>query len=179
MDFDFEPYKLLFIWTTAYSILEPFVALINYLLYINFGIKSMFQLYNTSPFLIVLAEFIYLTIILVKTMYVYKYFMKKPSFYPGKYEYENFGDFILCFISIMVFMDVLWALTINIVIAKIPFLGFLNNYSKELGFYALIRPIIFGVSLLGLSYIIMYNFNDLEAIASILFAIFTITIASF
>jgi len=179
MNFDLEPYKLIYIWTAAYSILEPIVALMNYLLYVKFGIKSMFQLYNTSPFLIVFAEYIYLTIILIKTMYVYKYIMKKPSFYPGRYEYENFGDFILCFISIMVFMDVLWALTINIIVTKIPFLGFLNNYSRELGFYALIRPIIFGLSLLVISYIIMYNFNDLEIIASILFATFIITMASF
>ncbi len=142
--------------------------------------KGMFQLYpKANPFLIVMAEYVYLCIILVKTMYVYKYILKKPTYYPQKGEYENYGDFALCFISILVAMDVIWALTINFVISRIPFLTFLNNYSRELGFYALIRPIIFGMTLLAISYLVLYHLNDLESIASILFGIFIITIASF
>jgi hypothetical protein len=180
MNFDYEPLKLLVAFTSAYSILEPLVALMNYILYIRFGMKSMFQLYpKANPFLIVMAEYIYLCIILVKTMYIYKYVMKKDRYYPEKGDYENYGDFLLCFISILVVMDVLWAITINIITTKIPFLAFLNNYSRELGFYSLVRPIIFGLSLLVISYYVLYYMKDLEAIAFILFSIFTITIASF
>ena len=181
MEFDLEPFKILYVWTVAYSIVEPVVALMNYLLYVRFGMKSMFQLYpSANPFLVVIAEYVYLSIIIVKTMYVYKYILKKPSYYPGKNDSpENYRDFILLFIGIMILMDILWALTIKFVGRYIPFLAFLNNYSRVLGFYALVRPIIFGLTLLMVSYTVLHYMKDLEAIISILFAIFIITMASF
>ena len=55
-----------------------------------------------------------------------------------------------------------------------PSLNVINNFSNSL---ANTGSVV--ISLLILSYIVMYNFNDLEAIISILFAIFIITMASF
>jgi hypothetical protein len=58
MKFEPEPYQCLFTWTIAFSILEPFVALVSYLLSVRYGMKTMYQLYpHTSPILIVVAEY--------------------------------------------------------------------------------------------------------------------------
>lgn len=180
MKFDLEPFQRLFTWTVAYSVLEPLVALVNYLLYIRYGIKTMYQLYpKTSPFLIVIAEYVYMTIVFVKTMYFYKHVLKKPTYYPRKGEKQNFREFVLLFIGVLVIIDIIWALTIHSITAHIPFLDFLRNYSRELGFYSLLRPIVVGITLILISEAVMNHVDDLEAIGSILFAVFIITMASF
>jgi len=180
MKFDTEPFKYLFTWTVAYSILEPINALFNYLLYTKYGMKSMFQLYpRTSPFLVVAAEYVYLTIVFAKTMYIYKHILKKPTYYPRKGEKQNYRDFVLLFIGLLIVIDIIWAITINFITLHIPFLDFLRNYSRELGFYSLLRPVIYGICLILVSDGVMNYFDDVEAIGSILFSLFAIIVASF
>lgn len=180
---ELQPYKLVYVWTVAYALLEPFVALANYLMSRKYGIKTIFQLYSkTSPFLIVASEYVFMTISLVKTMYVYKHILKKPTYYPekdSKNSKQDYRDFIITYIAISIILDVLWSITLYIVKSHIPFLSFLNNYSHELGWYSLIRPIIFGITLLMVSDALLYNANDVEAIGIILFSLFTLIIASF
>ena len=180
MKFDAEPFQHLFTWTVSYSILEPMNALFNYLLYMKYGIKSMFQLYpKTSPVLVIAAEYVYLTIVFAKTMYIYKHILKKPTYYPRKGEKKNYRDFVLLFIGLLIIIEILWAISIHIITEQIPFLDFLRNYSRELGFYSLLRPIIFGICLILISDAVMHHFDDLEAIGCVLFAVFTIVVASF
>jgi hypothetical protein len=180
MKFEPEPYQRLFTWTIAFSIFEPFVALVSYLLSVRYGMKTMYQLYpNTSPFLIVVAEYVYMTIVFAKAMYFYKHVLKKPTYYPRKGETENYRDFILLFVGLLVIIDIIWAISIHFISAHIPFLDFLRNYSKELGFFSLVRPIIVGITLVLLSDGVMQYANDLEGIGAILFSVFVITIASF
>jgi hypothetical protein len=140
----------------------------------------MFQTYNkTSPFLIIACEYVYMTIVFVKTMYVYKHFLKKPTYYPEKGAYKDYRDFIICFVVIMVIVDILWSFFMNIITNHIPFLNFLNNYSRDLGIYALIRPVIFGITLILVSDAILYKASDIDGILCILGSLFTLIIASF
>lgn len=180
---ELQPYKIVYVWTVAYAFFEPFVALVNYLMSKKYGMKTMFQLYSkTSPFLIVACEYVFMTITLVKTMYVYKHILKKPSYYPEK-DSENakkdYRDFILVFIAISILLDIIWSFTLYIVRSHIPFLSFLNNYSHELGWYSVIRPVIFGITLLMISDALLYHATDVEAIGIILFSLFTLIVASF
>jgi hypothetical protein len=178
--FDTEPYKLIYCWTVAYALVEPLVALANYVLYRKYGTKTMFQLYSkTSPLIIVACEFVYLTIIFVKTMYLYKHVLKKPTYYPQKGATKDYRDFVILFIGIMIIVEILWAFTIYIIQAHIPFLNFLNNYSRELGLYSLIRPVIFGIILLLVCDAILYHTTDLEAMGIMLFSLFAVIVASF
>ena len=180
IEFEIEPYKMVYTWTVAYAILEPFIAMANYLLYLNFNTKTMFQIYkNTSPFLLIACEYVYMTIVFVKTMYVYKHILKKPTYYPEQGAYKDYCDFIICFVVIMVIVDVLWSLVMNIITNKFPFLKFLNNYSRDLGIYALIRPVIFGITLILLSDAILYKASDIDAILAIFGSLLMIIIASF
>lgn len=178
MQFDSELYKLLFAWTIAYAIIEPFVALLNYFLSLKFGIRSIFEVYNkTSPFLIVGAEFTYLTIIFLKTLWVYKHLLKKPGYYPEKP--EDWRDFIIAYICVHVIIDGLWALSVNVIMSKFHFLVFLRNYSHEFGVYSVMRPLIMGIILLVATDLIYKKVGDIEAVGSLMFSLFAVIVASF
>lgn len=180
MQFDKEPYQLLLSWTIAFALVEPLVALLNYGRYRMFGIPTIYQIHaKTSPFLVVISEYLYFTIVFVKTMYFYKLIFKKPTYYPRKDNKDDYRDFIICFLVVQFIVDLLWAISIKIITAHIPFLGFLNNYSRKLGIYAFIRPLIYGCILLGTTEAVHRHFGDLEGIATILFSLFAITMASF
>lgn len=178
MQFDSELYKLLFAWTIAYAIIEPFVALLNYFLSLKFGIRSIFEVYNkTSPFLIVGAEFTYLTIIFLKTLWVYKHLLKKPTYYPEKP--KDWRDFIIAYICVHVIIDGLWALSVNVIMSKFHFLVFLRNYSHEFGVYSVMRPLIMGIILLVTTDVIYNKVGDIEAVGSLMFSLFAVIVASF
>jgi hypothetical protein len=180
MEFDPEIYKIIFAWTVAYAILEPFMALLNYGLFNAFGTKTMFQLYYpTSPFLIVVCEYIFMTIVLIKSMYVYKKAFAKPTYYPRKNNWEDWRDFIISFMIVQLFIDALWTLFVNQASIHFKFLTFLDNYSHKLGLYSLIRPVIFGLSLLFITELNLRYLGDIEAVGAIFGSMFLITIASY
>jgi hypothetical protein len=112
-------------------------------------------------------------------MYIYKHVLKKPTYYPQKGATKDYRDFVILFIGIMIVVEILWAFTIYIIQAHIPFLSFLNNYSRELGLYSLIRPVIFGIILLMVCDAILYHTTDLEAMGIVLFSLFAVIVASF
>jgi hypothetical protein len=180
MQFDPELYKLLFAWTIAYAVIEPFIALLNYFLSHRYGIKSIFEVYNkTSPFLIVGAEFTYLTIIFLKTIWVYKHILKKPKYYPEKGNVKDWRDFIVTYIFVHIVIDGLWAISVNVITSKLHFLAFLKNYSHEFGIYSAIRPLILGVILLLATDVIYKEVGDIEAVGSLMFSLFAVIMASF
>jgi len=180
MKFDQEPYERLLIWTTAFAILQPLTAFMDHFLYKKYGMKGTFQLYSKiSPFLVVVCEYTYMTIVFVKTMYIYKNWLKKPGYYPRKGNFQDYRDFILLFMAILVIIDILWAITIQIVTSQMPFLKFLDNYNVEIGVTSLLRPILFGIGLFLISDVALYHMQDLEAIGTILFGIFIAAVASF
>jgi hypothetical protein len=179
MQYDSELYKILFAWIVAYAILEPFVALFSHFLSVWFGIKSVYELQKTSPLLVVGSEFTYMTIVFVKTMWVYKHVLKKEGYYPRKNNVKDFVDFIKVYIVVHVVIDVLWAIAMNSVGSKLRFLDFLNKYSHELGVFSVARPLIYGIILLLFTHVIMYNVGDLEAVGAFLFSLFAVIVASF
>ena len=180
MNHDPEAFQLLFTWTTAFALLQPIAALMDHIIYKKYGVKGTFQLYSKiNPFLVIICEYTYLTIIFVKTMYFYKHLLKKPGYYPRKGNYEDYRDFVLMFIAILVIIDILWAISMKIIIGQMPFLKFLDNYNVELGFVSLIRPVLFGLALILVSDVVMYNLGYLEAFGSILFGLFIAAVASF
>lgn len=180
MQFIVEPYKLVLAWTVAFSILEPIVTLFNYFMSSKYGIKTMYQMYSkTSPFLIVISEYIYFTIIFVKTMYIYKHIFGKPTFYPRQGVWDDYKDFLVCYIIVQLIIDVVWSIFINNVTGRVPFLQFVKNYSRELGIYAIMRPLTYGLCLLGITEAVFRHLGDLEALGSLLFGLFIVTIASF
>lgn len=180
MKFDPEPFQMLVTWTTAFAILQPLAALMDHFLYKKYGMKGTFQLYSKiNPFLIVICEYTYMTIVFVKTMYFYKHLLNKPGYYPRKGNFQDYRDFILLFIAILVIIDILWAIGIKMVITYMPFLKFLDNYNVELGVTSFIRPVLFGIALFLMSDVVMYHMQDLEAIGTILFGLFIAAVASF
>lgn len=180
MQFIAEPYKLLLAWTVAFSILEPVVAWMNHSLSQAYGIKTMFQMYpKTSPFVIVMSEYIYFTIIFVKSMYIYKHVLGKPTYYPRQGHWKDYQDFLLCYIVVQLIIDVGWSVFISNVTSHVPVLEFVKNYSRELGFYALMRPLVYGLVLLAVTEGVFRHLGDLEAIGALLFGLFIVTIASF
>lgn len=134
---------------------------------------------KTSPFLVVISEYIYFAIIFVKTMYIYKHFLKKPTYYPRKGNWKDYRDFLICYIVVQLIIDVIWSITISQVTRRVPILDFVQNYSRELGVFALLRPLIYGIALLAATEVVLRYLGDLEALGSVLFALFLITIASF
>jgi hypothetical protein len=180
MRFDAELYKLLFAWMIAYAVIEPFVALINYFLSHRYGIRSIFEVYNkTSPFLIVGAEFTYLTIIFLKTIWAYKHILKKGRYYPEKGNVKDWRDFIGTYIFVHIVIDGLWAIIVRMITNKLHFLVFLRNYSHEFGIYSVMRPLILGVILLLATDIIYREVGDIEAVGSLMFSLFAVIMASF
>lgn len=180
MKFEGEPYQLLLAWSVAFSLLEPLVTLINYILSRKSSMKTIFQMYpKTSPFLVVVSEYIYFAIIFVKTMYIFKHFLKKPSYYPRRNSITDYRDFLICYVIVQLIIDVVWSITISQVTRRVPILDFVQNYSRELGVFALLRPLIYGICLLVVTDMVLRYLGDLEAIGSLLFALFMITIASF
>lgn len=176
MKFDPEPYKMLLAWTVAFSICEPAVTLMNHLI----GGRSMYRMYpKTSPFLVVISEYIYFAIIFVKTMYIFKHVLRRPTYYPRKGNWKDYRDFLLCYIVVQLIIDVVWSIFIGNVTSQVNFLDFVKNYSRELGFYALLRPLIYGISVLIVTEIVLRYVGDMEALGSLLFALFLITVASF
>ena len=180
MEFDPSLYKIIFAWTVAYAILEPFLALFNFGLYKAFGYKTMFQLYYpASPFLIVACEYIFMTIVLLKSMYIYKHAFNKPTYYPRKDNLEDYRDFIISFIIVQIVIDSIWTIFVNQATVHFKFLDFMNNYSHKIGVYSMLRPLVFGLSLLGVTELVMRYIGDIEAIGSLFGSLFLIVIASY
>jgi hypothetical protein len=180
MEFDNEIFKILFAWLISYAFLEPIIALINYLLSVNYGMKTIFEIYpQTSPFLVVSSEFTYMTIVFIKTLYVYKYILKKPTYYPRLNNWQDYRDFIIIYTIVQILLDVLWTFLVTNGTSRIHFLDFLKKYSYELGVYSILRPLIIGIILLMFTTIILNYVGDLEAVATLMFSLFTLIIASF
>jgi hypothetical protein len=180
MEFDNEIYKLLFAWTVAYAILEPIVAFVNYILSRTYGIKSIYEMHSkTSPFIVMASEFAYMTIVFIKTMWAYKYILKKPTYYPRKNNNKDYRDFIITYICVHVIIDILWYLTVRAISDRLPFIKFLEQYLEEFGIYSVARPLTYGLILVLLSDAIRNNLGDLEALWAVFFSLFMISVASF
>ena len=178
MQYDPEIYKLLLAWLVSYSIVTPIIVLVNYILSFYFGSKTIFGLYpSTSPILLISSELTYMTIAFAKTMWAFKHILKKDKYYPESA--EEFRDFILLYATIHVMIDILWTIAVNNISGQFNFLKFLRNYSHELGFYSLLRPLIVGIFLLLFTNIVVKYVGDLEAIGIVMFSMFMIIIASF
>lgn len=178
MEYDPEVYKLLLAWLVSYCLITPIIVFINEILSFYFGTKTIFTYHpSTSPILLISSEFSYMTIAFVKTMWAYKHILGKKKYYPETN--EEYRDFILLYAAIHILIDILWTITVHIASNKIPFFNFLTNYSNELGFYSLVRPLIVGIVLLLFTTVAVRYIGDLEAVGIVMFSLFMIIIASF
>jgi hypothetical protein len=80
---------------------------------------------------------------------------------------------------VQLFIDALWTFFANQASVRFKFLTFLDNYSHKLGLYSLIRPVIFGLSLLFITELNLRYLGDIEAVGAIFGSMFLITIASY
>lgn len=186
MQFDPEPYKLYYAWFVAFTILEPLVVFLNYIIYRISGKKTTYQIHGkTMPVLVLLSKFLYFSISFIKTMYIYKNLLHKPTFYPRIDEKDSakklldYRDFIITFIIVQILMDVLWELFTKSAASQLSFIEFLQNYSTKLSTYSLVSSITFGLSQLALTDIVIKYVGDLEAFSFIVFGAYMIVVASF
>ena len=172
MEYDEELYEILIAWTVSYGILTPIITILNYILSQRYGMRTIYEIYpKTSPLLVASSEYLYMTIIFVKTMYVYKWLLMKPTYYPRENRMEDYRDFILTYTTVQVIIDVMWTVLVTNISNRVHFLEFLDKYSNEFGIYSIMRPLIIGIILLLFTTIVRTRIGDLEGIGAVLFGL--------
>jgi hypothetical protein len=179
MKFDNEPFRAMLAWTIAFSILEPVVTAINFV----FFRSTMVPIYDvypgSSPFLVATCEYLYYTALFVKTMYVYKYILKRDTYVPPKGDMREYVAFVACYLIIQLLADVVYASIAANVKGRISFLKFLRNYTREVGVFAILRTQAFAIAMLVVTENVYFRMDDLVAIGMLLTGVFVVTVASF
>jgi hypothetical protein len=179
MKFLAEPYQVIFAWTVAFSVLEPLVTFVNYALFADV-LKPVYSVYgNTSPFIVALSEYIYYTAIFVKTMYVYKYFLGQPTYYPRRGVQSDYIRFLVTYVTIQLMADVVWGSLFRYARKDVEFFESATKYSREIGVAVIARTSAFGLGMMVATELMFRHVSDLHAIGFLVFGIFIATASSF
>ena len=158
-----EIYKGLLAWTTAFSIVEPISILVS-------------GDYH-KPFVAVhvLANYLFYTIIFVKTMYIYKYFFKYDEFFPHKkITSKRISQFFAVFLVVQLVIDTSWAFMLKYLTPIFPILKIFTPFDRSMGLQLIINYVSVGMAMLTLTFGAHMYITDMEALSTILFSIFTI-----
>jgi hypothetical protein len=160
-----EVYKGLLAWTTAFFVVEPILLLVA-------G-------YSNNPIVVFhfLGNYLFYTVIFVKTMYIYKLLFKKSEYFPNKdITSKNITLFFTIFILVQLVIDTSWAFMLKYMTRYIPILRIFAPYDRSMGLDLIINYVTKGQAVLLLTFVTFLYTSDMEAISTILFSMFVILV---
>lgn len=160
-----EIYKGLLAWTTAFFLIEPF--------------ELLMAGYANDPMVVFhfLGNYLFYTVIFVKTMYIYKILFKKDEYFPSKeVTSKNITLFFTIFILVQLVIDTSWAFMLRYMTRYIPLLKVFAPYDRSLGLDLIIKYVTKGQLVMLVTFIMFLYTSDMEAISTILFAMFVVLV---
>ncbi len=161
---DNSVFRIFFSWIVGYVVLEPITSLLV------LGKKDM------TP-LTLMTDFVYSSIPFLKSVYVYRYILKKPEYFPSKL--EDLPIFYTIYVSLLVTLDIIFMYFTNYSDIRYPLKYLILRYKKGEKISHIIHFVTYGMIWVFLTFLVYTKLRPLECITIIIGSMFLILLLAY
>jgi len=161
----------MFFWATTFSVLEP---LMSVMLFRKRGLAT------SNPAWAIMCDFFYRSHVLLYPMYVWRYILKRESYFPKKDDVRGLLEFIGIYCAFLLVIDLTWDFISQRTIGLFgrTYLDIFERYSRSTNIASIAGDAAYGSAWIAMTWWSYYNMDALTALSILLFGLLLLVLVA-